>query len=349
VPSKKILLISLVLLVLFVSLTVCGGAYSVKIDGRIDPLEWADSQEFPIVNRGDKSNCGVTFTYLNLLIDDDSNRIYLAFTTELDEFHAGHEGFGYELYINGGERIASFYDSGENEYDREKYSLEAAYLLNPNHNQFYAEMYVGVLFGLPESVVVRVGIYDCCGEPSNRYDVVARVPAYRAAEERTTAEKSTTQKATAATITAKSTTATTTLTRPIPASQDFTTVPYVPYAYPTAPSGTTAAALTAHSKTEHTSAHKETVSATMEAAQTEVFPENFAADSTEAASQEDNSPILAMVTFASDSDGGRAVGVKKAAGVATASVLLLCAVLGSAYLGFAPKKKTGGQESEEIK
>jgi len=344
--------LAVILLVLLASClpVIRANAHAVDIDGKINPLEWLDSAEFTVISLADKSNCGVMFTFLNLRADDENNRLYLAFKTELDRFAEADGTFGFELYINGGERIASFYDSALDEYDPELYSLEAAYLLNPNHNQFDAELCVGVKFGLPQTLVLGVRVYDCEGRPSNLYDITVRTAensgdSASANEEKTTAEKTTKATTTATTTTKSTTTATTTTTQRTSTSQTFTTVPFVPYTRP-AVSETPTARLSVPAEAEPPRGKTEPESGTTEP---ETEPDKPALSSgttaarTEEAEWDGEPPPAVPVTFAAENGAAR-MGAKKAAGIALASVLLLGAGLVSAYLGFAPSKKSGAEK-----
>ena len=171
-------------------------AAAIEIDGDIGKAEWLQSAEYIVIpfDDGAKSNCGITFAFMKAVINEEERRLYLAFKCIDSAFVQGSGVKGTELYVNGEkEKTAAYSDSGKNIYDTASHSLGSAFSENAAQGEFYAEIYMGFKFGLPQRILLGVRIVDCNGEPSNYYEFLicdqAATPAAASALQET--EKST--------------------------------------------------------------------------------------------------------------------------------------------------------------
>lgn len=173
VTKNRSLFLAVFFVLLFLYATALS-SYAITIDGVDRRIEWAGSSCCCIIDNGDKSNCDVTYATVKTLVDDDDNRLFIMVTCKTKEGAADENLLGAEFFINEADRLFASYDGLSSEFDPYYYSLESVFRYDEETKIICGEICLGIKFGVPETLLLGVRIFDCGGIPSNLYTVTIR-------------------------------------------------------------------------------------------------------------------------------------------------------------------------------
>lgn len=141
---------------------------AIKIDGKIENLEWNNATKTEIFPYPAKTNCDINFASMNVLVDEKSKVVFLAFYViqgTTGALNNPNISSGVRLDMGGGKEIICRYD-GTNSFDRSTYSVEQKMAIT-NIDYLWIEMKIGYLFGVPAPPFAGLQLIDSFGKYSN--------------------------------------------------------------------------------------------------------------------------------------------------------------------------------------
>lgn len=336
-------------------------SYAITIDGIDGRIEWAGSRNFCIIDNGDESNCDILYASVKTLVDDTDNRLFIMVICKTKEGAADVNLLGAEFYINDVDRIATFFEGSSNAFDPYYYSLESVFKYDEVTKVFCGEICLGIKFGVPETLLLGVRVFDCRGIPSNLYSVTIRSAGggQNNGDEGGNEEGKTgsTTKPSTMTQTAKKTTTTKAPTTARTTTAPFTTVAYKPFDLFKSTSAVSASKSTTKKKNKTTSAkarfEKTSVKDKITESETKINDEqneySVAPPSIADGGPSDYGYAAddAVAAVNGELDSYKKTSRKKTIGIAAASALLSAAVIDVLVTSGHKRKKEAEAEIEE--
>lgn len=160
---KRIAVLVLCVVFFFCCAFTCA---AVKFDGIPGNAEWADSQIYSF-DSPDGFNNDVTFAYMRVIPNEESNQIYFCFSMRVGDISAPQNS-AVLLSLNGGTEIY-LGGTGDSPYNPDLYNIDYAMAYDNGACNIVYEVMLGVKYGIPAGSRLGVRLCDCNGIPSNAF------------------------------------------------------------------------------------------------------------------------------------------------------------------------------------
>ncbi|MBQ3150565.1 MAG: hypothetical protein IJB86_04900 [Clostridia bacterium] len=148
---------------------------AVTFDGVIEPKEWYDEPFCDIIKIGTESNCYVNYASMYYRVDKDDYSVYLAFIYTSEDFNPENNHSAVEIYTNG-IYSAKLYADGRKDINYDKFDAECVFGFHEKYMETYCEARLGIKYGIEDTTVLGIRIYDYLGRPSNYYELTICEP-----------------------------------------------------------------------------------------------------------------------------------------------------------------------------